>query len=158
MTTPAWSRRRTRFSVLPGAFGYATIFIDMVRGARSTGGPAPRGAKLASVALGAAIVLGAQALWLLVPAGTLWLVGRLLDSTAGVLVVALVAIPAALAAFACLLAAANRRYLRLTGRSGGEGPLEAVLPATIVLALLGTLVWFVFFAAHVPSGREQLIP
>ncbi len=126
--------------------------------AASIGGPTPWGVKVGSLALGTAIVLGAQALWLLVPVATLWLVGRLLDSTAGVLVVALLAVPAALAAFTCLLAAANRRHLRLTGRSRDEGLLEAIMPATIVLALLGVSVWFVFFAAHVPSGREQLIP
>lgn len=63
----------------------------------------------------------------------------------------------ALAAFAYVPAAANRRYLHLTGR-GGQGALEAVLPATIFLALIGVSVWFVFFAAHAPSGREQFIP
>ena len=128
------------------------------------GGPAsieesaPRGPRIARATLAVAIVLGAQALWLLVPAATLWLLGRLVDSTEWLLLVALLAIPTALAGFAYLLGVANQRYLRLAGRRAGRGPLEAVLPATIVLALITASVWFVFFASHAPSGREQLIP
>jgi hypothetical protein len=118
----------------------------------------PRGARAASLALAVAIVLGAQALWLLVPAATLWVLGQLLDSTEGLFFAALLAVPAAIVAFAWLLVVANRRYLRLSGGAGGRGPLDAVLPPTIVLALLGATIWFVFFANHMPSGREQLIP
>lgn len=117
-----------------------------------------RGARTARAALAVAIVLGSQALWLLIPAATLWLLGGLLGSTEWVTLTALLAIPAALIAFACLLGIANRRYLRLAGRSAGHGPLEAVLPATIVLALVAASVWFIFFASHLPSGQEQLIP
>lgn len=124
----------------------------------STEGRAPRGAGIASAMLAVAIVLGAQALWLLVPAATLWVLGRLVDSTEWLLLAALLAIPTALAAFAYLLGVANRHYLRLAGRRAGRGPLEAVLPATVLLALITASVWFIFFASHMPSGREQLIP
>lgn len=125
----------------------------------SVGTHKPRGgARVARAVLALAIVLGVQALWLLVPIATLWAVGRLVDTTESAFFVAMLAIPAALVAFAFLLAAANRHYLRLAGRGAGRGPLEAVLPASIVLALLTLSVWFVFFASHAPSGREQLIP
>lgn len=120
--------------------------------------PAPRGARLGTLALGAVIVLGAQALWLLVPPATLWMLSRLVDSTPLLPLAALLAVPGAIIGFACLLAAANRRYLRLSGRGPGQGPLDAVIPGTIVLALVCGTVWFVFFANHLPSGREQLIP
>lgn len=120
--------------------------------------PTSPGARTARVTLAVTIVLGAQALWLLIPAGTLWMVGRVVDSTESAFFTALLATPAALIAFSYLLGAANRRYLRLADPGSRRGPLDAVLPATIVLALVAGLVWFVFFASHVPSGQEQLIP
>jgi hypothetical protein len=106
------------------------------------------------------IVLGCQALWLVVPVGTLWLLTRFLGSAAGILIIGLVAMPLALGGTAWMLAAANRRYLRLPGarRDWRRGPLEAVLPASIMLGILAAVIWFVLFANHMPTGREQLIP
>jgi hypothetical protein len=115
------------------------------------------GARYALATLAVAIVLGAQALWLLIPAATLWVIGQIVSTAEMAFFVAMLAIPAAVVAFAGLLGAANRRYLRLAGRDG-RGPLEAVITPTIVLATIALLVWLVFFAAHAPSGREQLIP
>jgi hypothetical protein len=117
-------------------------------------------ARLEAAGLAFLIVLGCQALWLVVPVGTLWLSTRFIGSSAGILIFGLVAMPLALAGVTWLLAAANRRYLRLAGarRSWRRGPLEAILPGSIMFALLTAAVWFVFFANHLPSGREQLIP
>jgi hypothetical protein len=120
--------------------------------------PRPRDARFARAILTVAIVLGAQALWLLLPVATLWAVGQVADTTEQAFFAAMLAIPAAVIAFAWLLGSANRRYLRLTGRGAGRGPLEAVITPTIVLALIALSVWLVFFASHAPSGREQLIP
>ncbi|MBS1886316.1 MAG: hypothetical protein JSU06_03920 [Actinobacteria bacterium] len=118
--------------------------------------PTPR-ARFARTILAVAIVVGAQALWLLIPAATLWTVGQIVDTTEAAFFIAMLAIPAAVVAFAWVLGAANRRWLRMAGR-GGQGPLEAVISPTIVLALIALSVWLAFFAAHAPSGREQLIP
>lgn len=106
------------------------------------------------------IILGCQALWLIIPVGILWLLTRVFGEAAEILIVGLVAMPLALGAAGWMLSAANRRYLRLPGarRAWRRGPLEAVLPASMVLALLTVTVWFVFFANHMPAGREQLIP
>lgn len=106
------------------------------------------------------IVLGCQALWLVVPIGTLWLLTRFLGTPAGILIVGLIAMPLALGGVAWMLSAANRRYVRLMGGAGGwrRGPLEVALPASIMIGILTAVVWFVFFANHMPTGREQLIP
>jgi len=117
------------------------------------------GARRRAAALAVLIVLGCQVLWLVVPVGTLWLLTRVTGDPAVILISGLVAMPLALGGVAWMLAAANRHYLRLM-RGGGwrRGPLEAALPPSIMIALLTAVVWFVFFANHMPSGREQLIP
>jgi hypothetical protein len=110
--------------------------------------------------LAVAIVLGCQALWLVVPVGTLWVLTRLSGDAAVILVAGLVVMPLALTAVAWMLGRANRRYVRLVGGRGGRrgGPLEVALPASVTIGILTALVWFVFFANHMPTGREQLIP
>ena len=109
------------------------------------------GAHLQAGLLAVLIVLGCQALWLLT---------RLSGDAAVILITGLVVMPLALAAVAWMLAAANRRYLRLVGSRGGwrRGPLEVALPASIMIGIVTALIWFVFFANHMPTGREQLIP
>jgi hypothetical protein len=116
-------------------------------------------ARLEAGALAVLIVLGCQVLWLVVPVGTLWLLTRFIGPTAEILIVGLMAMPVALGVVAWLLGAANRRYVRLMGGAGWRhGPLEVALPASIVIALLTAVAWFVFFANHMPAGHEQLIP
>jgi hypothetical protein len=118
------------------------------------------GARLEAGILAILIVLGCQALWLVVPIGTLWLLTRFFGGAAEILIVGLMAMPVALGGVAWMLSAANRRYLRLMGDGGGwrRGPLEVALPPSIMIGLLTAVVWFVFFANHMPSGHEQLIP
>jgi len=118
------------------------------------------GAGLEAGLLAVAIVLGCQALWLVVPVGTLWVLSRFLDTAAQCLIVGLIVMPIALIGVAWLLSAANHRYLRLMGDRGGwrRGPLEVALPASIMLAILAALAWFIFFANHGLAAHEQLIP
>jgi hypothetical protein len=124
----------------------------------ATGKPDVR-ARLEAALLALLIVLGCQALWLVVPIGTLWLMTRFIGDAAGLLIVGLIAMPVALGAAAWMLSAANRHYLRLPGARGSRrGPLEAAVTPSIVLAIVTATVWFVFFANHMPTGREQLIP
>jgi hypothetical protein len=74
---------------------------------------------------------------------------------AEILIIGFVAMPLALGVAGWMFSAANRRYRRLPGarRTWRRGPLEAVLPASMVLALVTVTVWFVFFANHMPTGR-----
>ncbi|MBS1678104.1 MAG: hypothetical protein JST08_12045 [Actinobacteria bacterium] len=118
------------------------------------------GSQVEAGALAVLIVLGCQVLWLGVPVGMLWLLTRLTGDPAAILIAGLVAMPPALAGVAWMLAAADRRYLRLVGDRGGRrrGPLEVALPASITIGLVTALVWFAFFANHMPAGHEQLIP
>jgi hypothetical protein len=118
------------------------------------------GARLEAGVIAVLIVLGCQALWLVVPVGTVWLLTRLTDDAAAILIAGLVLMPVALAGVTWLLSAANRRYLRLVGDRGGwrRGPLEVALPASVMIGIVTGLIWFVFFANHMPTGREQLIP
>jgi hypothetical protein len=118
------------------------------------------GGGLEAGALAVLIVLGCQALWLGVPIGVLWLLTRISGDAAVILITGLIVMPVALAGVAWMLARANRRYLRLVGDRGGwrRGPLEVALPASITIGILTALIWFVFFANHMPTGREQLIP
>lgn len=119
-----------------------------------------RGGGLEAGLLAVAIVLGCQALWLVVPVGTLWLLTRLSEDAAVILIAGLVVMPLAIAAVAWMLARANHRYLRLVGgrTAWRRGPLEIALPASITIGIVTALIWFVFFANHMPTGREQLIP
>lgn len=118
------------------------------------------GSGLEAGLLAVAIVLGCQALWLVVPVGTLWVLSRFLDTAAECLIVGLIVMPVALIGVAWLLSLANQRYLRLVGDRGGwrRGPLEVALPASIMIAILAGLAWFIFFANHGLAAHEQLIP
>jgi hypothetical protein len=119
-----------------------------------------RGAGLEAGLLAVAIVLGCQALWLVVPVGTLWVLSRFLDTAAECLIVGLMVMPLALIAGAYILSAANYRYIRLMGDRGGwrRGPLEVALPASIMIAIVVGLAYFIFFANHGLAAHEQLIP
>jgi hypothetical protein len=118
------------------------------------------GAGFEAGVLAVLIVLGCQALCLVVPIGTLWVLSRFLGTAAECLIVGLVVMPVALAGVAWMLVAANRRYLRLVGDRGGwrRGPLEVALPASVMIAILAGLLWFIFFANHGLAAHEQLIP
>jgi p-aminobenzoyl-glutamate transporter AbgT len=39
-----------------------------------------------------------------------------------------------------------------------HGPLESMLPISIVLAIIALVLWLALFANHLPLGREQLVP
>jgi hypothetical protein len=118
------------------------------------------GARFEAGVIAILIVLGCQALWLVVPVGTVWLLTRFTGDPAAILIAGLVVMPIALAGVTWILAAANRRYLNLVGDRGGwrRGPLEVALPASIMIGIVTALIWFIFFANHMPTGREQLIP
>lgn len=128
-----------------------------------------RRARFEAGLLVAVIAVGCPVACLAVPVLVLWGLAHAFDSVVPILFVGLVAIPAAILAFLWLLSHVDRRYLevrygRRRLREDAEdgwrpaGPLESILPPTVVLCLIGLLVWLVVFASHSPSGREQLIP
>lgn len=127
-----------------------------------------RGRIAASVLLGA-MAIGCLALWLVVPALTLWMVSRFAGSGFGYVFLSLALVPAALAGFAWLLGLLNRRYLVVSGalrrlEEDGElddeeprrlyGPLESMLPASIQLAIVALIIWIVFLADHTSLALE----
>ena len=100
--------------------------------------------------------IGSLALWLVVPAGSLWLLSRLSDNSEYHLLVGLFAVPAAMMLFAPLLFWLNGLYLRVTGHWAYDeeedrprrlrGPLEPLLLWSFVIALVVFCYWFFFLA------------
>ena len=108
------------------------------------------------------MVIGSLALWLVVPAGSLWTLTQLSESKTFHLFVGLLGVPAAMILFAPLLFWLNALYLRVTGhwRYDEEedrprrlhGPLEPILLWSLLLALIALFVWFFVFAEN-PSTQ-----
>ena len=112
-------------------------------------------------------VLGAACLtfWIGIPLAILWALGELTDSGATHLVGGLLGVPLAMVLFAPVLFWLNGLYLRVTGvlarlaadeeedwRRRVRGPLEPMLIASFLVALVGLLVWFFVFAEN-PSPQ-----
>jgi hypothetical protein len=109
----------------------------------------------------ALLAVGCIVLWIGVPAAALWLSGELTDSFGWHMPIALALLLPGMVAVATLLAWLNGLYLRITGgetvraRDGDvrrRGPLEPLLVATLLLALVSLFVWFFGFAEN-PSPR-----
>jgi hypothetical protein len=102
--------------------------------------------------------------WVGIPAGGLWLLGELTDSSTTHFLAALIGIPLAMAAYAPFLFWLNGLYLRVTGvlRRAAEdeeesgwtrrlrGPLEPMLFASFVVELIALCIWFFFLAENPP--------
>ena len=125
--------------------------------------PPPRRAidRLAAAFLLAVLTAGCLFLWIGIPAGGLWLLGRVVESSINHFVIGLVGVPTAMALFAPCLFWVNGLYLRVTGawtparadeeededeRRHPRGPLEPLLIASLVVALTLFVVWFLAFA------------
>jgi hypothetical protein len=108
------------------------------------------------------MVIGSLALWLVVPAGSLWVLTQLSESKTFHLFVGLLGVPAAMILFAPLLFWLNALYLRVTGHWVYDeeedrprrlhGPLEPILLWSLLLALIALFVWFFVFAEN-PSTQ-----
>jgi hypothetical protein len=107
------------------------------------------------------MVIGSLALWLVVPAGSLWTLTQLSESKTFHLFVGLLGVPAAMILFAPLLFWLNALYLRVTGHWAYDeeedrprrlhGPLEPILLWSLLLALIALFVWFFLFAENPPT-------
>jgi hypothetical protein len=112
------------------------------------------------------LVMGAACLvfWVGIPIGGLWALSKATDSFAGHFVLGLLLVPMAMAMFSPALFWLNNLYLRVTGvferlvedeRQAGwqrrlRGPLEPMLFASLVIALVALTVWFFFIAENPP--------
>lgn len=107
------------------------------------------------------LVIGSLMLWIGVPVGAFWLAGQLTTSSGYHAPLALILIVIGVVAGAVALAWVNDIWLRITGGEMVEvrgvpvrrrGPLEFLLPACGVLALIALVIWF-FVAAENPSDQ-----
>jgi hypothetical protein len=128
--------------------------------AQPSGGRRP----LDRLAAGLLLVLmgvGSLVLWLGLPAGVLWALSKVTESSTQHFVLAVVAVPAAMAIFAPALLWLNRLYLRLIGALRPEeddedrgwrlgGPLEIFLFASMAIAIGALLAWIFFLGERPP--------
>ena len=119
--------------------------------------------RIAAAFLLCLMAVGSFVLWIGVPAGSLYLSSKLVDSLAGHFVVALPMTLAAMVAWGSGLFWLNSLYLRVTGFFDEpedpdepprriRGPLEPILVASLVVALVALFVWFFGFAEN-PSSQ-----
>ena len=121
------------------------------------------------IAAGFVLVVMAAAcvvFWVGIPAGGLWGLGELTNSSVTHFLTALVLIPGAMLLFAPVLFWLNGLYLRVTGvlerldedeRQSGwrrrvRGPLESMLVVSFVIEFVALVVWFLLFAEN-PSSQ-----
>lgn len=124
--------------------------------------PPRRGERLAGAFVLAVMALACAIFWIGIPAGLLWGLGELTDSSTTHFVGAILGIPMAMIVFAPVLFWLNNLYLRVTGvvrrleedelESGWQrrvrGPLEPMLVVCFVLAGVAFLVWFFVLAEN----------
>jgi hypothetical protein len=118
--------------------------------------------RLATGFLLAVLAMGCVGLFVGVPVGVLWGLAQITDSFAAHFVGGLVGIPLAIVALAPILFWINGLYLRVTLAEVDEdgwddeeasafrpgGPLEPMLVAAFILALIALCVWFFLFAEN----------
>jgi hypothetical protein len=105
--------------------------------------------------------VGSVVLWLGIPIGVLWALSRVTESSTHHFVLAVIAVPAAMALFAPVLFWLNRLYLRRIGVLRPEdddedrpsrhgGPLELFLYASMAIAFAALLAWIFFLGERPP--------
>src|SRR5829696_4224721 len=128
------------------------------------------GSRMGAAALAALIVLGSGLLWIAVPLAGAWLAGQIAPDPLGALLLALIAIPLAMAALGWLLYRLGARYEQLRGRPPrpaappawrssladeraaqrrqrqGRPLIDVAMTVSAVSALVAIAIWFFFFA------------
>jgi hypothetical protein len=113
------------------------------------------------------MAVGSLLLWIGVPAGWLWVAGKITEDTTAHFLVSALGAPIAIIAWARVLFWLNRLYLRVNhGPSAVEpdpdeaeddpprwvrGPLEPLLVGSLCIALAAMLAWF-FVLAESPNA------
>ncbi len=122
--------------------------------------------RLVAAFLVVVLAIGTLALWIAIPAGSMWAASKLTDSIGTHFLVALPLTLTCMGVFAWLLYAVDRLYLRVTGAFERldeddlddlddeprvpRGPLEPLLVGSLVIAVTAFVVWFFVFAEYPP--------
>ena len=100
-------------------------------------------------------------MWIGVPAGWLWVAGKITSDQAQHIVLSVIGVPIAIIFWAQLLFFLNRLHMRVTMprlmreiEEADEdeeprvirGPLEPLMVGSLVVALIAMTIWFFFFA------------
>jgi hypothetical protein len=119
--------------------------------------------RLASGFLLTLMAIGSLVLWIGVPAACLWIASRITDDQTTHLQITVVLTIVGMVLFARFLFWVNKLYLRIPAQTpepepGDEaeedapryarGPLEPILVASLVVALIALTVWFFAFAEN----------
>ena len=111
------------------------------------------------------MAIGSLMLWIAIPAGWLWVAGKITADPAHHILLSILGAPLAIIAWARFLFWLNRLYLRVTAGAAAveadsededeprwiRGPLEPLLVVTLLLALGALFFWF-FVLAEDPGG------
>jgi hypothetical protein len=123
------------------------------------------GDRMAAAFLWVLMAVGSVAMWVGVPAGFLWVAGKITSDQAQHIILSLIGVPLAIIVWARGLFWLNRLYVRVTMprlmRELEEapddeeprvirGPLEPLLIGSLVVAIAVMVVWFFFFAERPP--------
>lgn len=115
------------------------------------------------------MIVGSFALWMVVPAGCLWVASKVAANSAEALLVGLPTTIVAMIVAGLGLAWLNRLYLRVTGVMAYyeaeedeygpgaaprylRGPLETILVSSLVVAMVAMGIWFFGFAHNPGPG------
>ena len=111
------------------------------------------------------MAVGSIAMWVGVPAGWLWVAGRITSDQAQHITLSVIGVPLAIILWARCLFWLNRLYMRVTMprlmRELEEapddeeprvirGPLEPLMVGSLVVAIIVMAIWFFFFAERPP--------
>jgi hypothetical protein len=111
------------------------------------------------------LALGSLALWVVVPAGWLWVASKLTNSGTSHFAASILGMPVAIIAFGVVLAWINRLYMRVRWshvpppeaddeeeeRRMLRGPLEPLLVVSLAMAIVAFVFWFFVLAEEPPS-------
>jgi hypothetical protein len=116
------------------------------------------------------LAVGSLALWIVVPAGWLWVASKITNSTSSHFAASILGMPVAIILFGIALGWVNRLYMRVvwTGppaspEPGEEeeeerfprGPLEPLLVASLIVAIMVFVFWFFVLAEDPPAFIPQ---
>ena len=120
--------------------------------------------RVVALLLLALMAIGCLALWIAVPAAVLLILSHATDSATLHLSLGLLLVPLAMVAWGSLLLWMNRLYLQVTGVLARldvddegprrvRGPLEPMLVASFVLALIAFLGFTIFIGDPIPQHQ-----
>lgn len=105
------------------------------------------------------LIAGSLALWTVVPGGVLWALSRAIEERTPLLLAALASVPIAISLGAMALIRIDRLYARVAirarvgapvaaGQREPKGPLEAIVVASLLIAIAALAIWMLFFAEN----------